>query len=146
MDIQIVTVIEDDIELVEVSGQGPQGPTGPPGSAGAVSYRAATALSGHVAIALDSNGDAIAADPTNALHANVVGLTSNAAVLGDNVQVVSRGFVEHLGWTLTPGQPVFLGPSGSIVQTVPGGAAFTKVLGFALAPTRMNIDLQPAIF
>lgn len=146
MDYTTVTIIEDAVLIVESAQQGPTGPVGPPGAAGAVNYRAAEALGGHQAIILDTNGEAISADSTNYFHANVVGLTTNAAIIGDNVQVVSKGLMEHSGWTLTVGQPVYLGLSGSVTQVMPASAVFMKVLGTAIAVTRINVDLQPAIF
>ena len=138
-------------DLLEVAQQGPPGPTGPtgpqglPGSA-VSSYVANTELSGHIAVVLDSLGQALPADAATAAHFAVAGVTVGSAVPGDPVTVVTTGVVEHGGWTFTPGAPVFLGLAGAIAQTLPPTAVFSKVLGVAVSPTRISINFQPAIF
>jgi hypothetical protein len=108
-------------------------------------YTAAEILSGHQAIALDANGQAINASADNLAHQYVEALTTNAALIGDNVQVVMTGLFEHLGWNFTTDLPVYLGLGGAITQTVPPTALFVKVLGIAVSPTRIKVDFQPAI-
>lgn len=108
---------------------------------------AAVALSGHIAVVLDADGEAIPADAFNALHAAVViGVTSGASMAGDSVVLVNQGTLEHLGWFFTPNLPVYLGAMGALVQSVPVGASFTKVLGMAQSATRVTVSPQPAIF
>lgn len=109
-------------------------------------YTAAEIISGHQAITLDANGQAIVASADNAAHQFVEALTSSAANIGDNVQVVTTGLFEHLGWTFTTGMPVYLGLAGALTQVLPGTAVFMKVLGIAVSPTRIKVDFQPAIF
>lgn len=133
-------------ELIELAMQGPPGPAGPPGSSVAVSYTTATPISGHMAITLNSDGEAIYADASNPDHRAVVGVTTNAANTGDQVQVITSGTLDHAGWTFTVGSPVFLGVNGALTQTLPMGAVFSKVLGVATTSTRINLDFQPAIF
>lgn len=117
-----------------------------PAGTGSGGYTAAQVISGHQAITLDANGQAIVASADNPTHQFVEALTSSAANIGDNVQVVKTGLFEHLGWTFTTGLPVYLGLAGAITQTVPITAVFTKVLGIAVSPTRIKVDFQPAIF
>lgn len=108
---------------------------------------AAIALSGHIAVVFNAAGEATPADAFNPLHGAVVmGVTSGAAAAGDTVILVSQGHLEHLGWTFTPDLPVYLGAMGALVQTVPLGASFVKVLGMAQSATQVAISLQPAIF
>lgn len=130
------------------AGQGLQGVPGPAGAAGAavVAYPTAQAVSGHVAIVLDALGQCLPADCANATHHAVAGITTQAATLGQSVEVTSRGPLEHSGWVFTPGLPVFLGLAGALTQSLPGTAVFSKVLGVAVSPTRISVDFQPAIF
>ena len=146
MDYQTVIIVEDAIQIVEAMLQGPTGPQGPAGSAQAVNYVAATNISGHQAFVLDASGQATPADTSTPGHQYVEAITYTAAVAGASLQGVKDGQIEHLGWTFTPNQPVYLGLLGSITQTVPEGAVFVKVLGTAVSATRINLDFQPAIF
>ena len=115
-------------------------------SGAAEEYEAAENIGGHQAVALNALGQLIRASADNPLHRHVEGLTLNAVTSGDNTPLVRNGSLEHLGWTFTPGLPVFLGLSGALTQTVPGTAVFCKVLGLAVTSTRMTVDIQPAIF
>lgn len=112
-------------------------PTGP---------TAAQAIGGHVAITMDANGQATPASADTAEHHAVIGITTGAAASGGEVFFTDHGSIDHLGWTLTVGSPVFLGLSGAITQVLPGSAVFSKVLGVAKTTTRITVDFQPAIF
>ena len=126
---------------------GPPGPTGPTGPAGGTTLVTvgATPISGHTAVALDSGGLMVYADCTNPAHIGAVqGVVGNAYSPGD-LAVVQTGFeLVHAGWSFSPG-PVFVGASGALVQVLPVGAVFAQVIGYALAPTRVRIDVQPPI-
>ena len=136
-----------EVVILEVAEQGPAGPPGTSSSATDYLVTAAVPLSGHIAVVLDASGQAIPADPLNAAHGNaVVGLTKGAASAGSQTPIAALGAMEHLGWTFTPDQPVYLGASGTPVQTSPLGAAFLKVLGMAQSATRITVSLQPAIY
>ena len=63
---------------------------------------------------------------------------------GDLVVVQTDFELVHAGWSFSPG-PVFVGASGALVQTLPPGAIFAQVVGYALAPTRIRVDVQPPI-
>lgn len=130
---------------------GPQGEMGAPGATGPaggieLSYTAEQALSGHLAITLDTLGRALPADCTLPGHAAVMGITLGAAAAGGAVAAAITGQLEHLGWAFTPGVPVLLGRAGALTQALPPGAAFTKVLALAVTPTRISLDFGPAIF
>ena len=126
---------------------GPRGPQGIPGPAGGATLVTvgATPLSGHTAVALDSGGLLVYADCTNPAHIGAVqGVVGSAYSPGDQA-VVQTGFeLVHAGWSFSPG-PVFVGASGALVQTLPPGAIFAQVVGYALAPTRIRVDVQPPI-
>ena len=117
---------------------------GPAGGATTVMV-GATPISGHTAVALDSGGLLIYADCTNPAHIGAVqGVVGNAYSPGDLVVVQTDFELVHAGWSFSPG-PVFVGASGALVQTLPPGALFAQVVGFALAPTRIRVDVQPPI-
>lgn len=156
-DVSVLVETATVIELLEVAQQGPTGPPGvagppglpgPPGLSGTSvsAYIAAVALSGHIAVVLDAAGQALPADAAAPPHYAVAGITTQAAAQGTPVEVINKGVLEHLGWTFTPDQPVFLGLAGAITQTLPPAAVFAKVLGIAVSPTRVSLDFQPAIF
>lgn len=146
-EIQIVIEVDTEVELVELGEQGPRGIQGIPGPAGGATLVTvgATPLSGHTAVAMDADGLLIYADCTNLAHLGaVLGVVANAYSPGD-LSVVQTDFeLVHAGWSFSPG-PVFVGASGALVQTLPPGAIFAQVVGFALAPTRIRVDVQPPI-
>lgn len=121
--------------------QGERGPAGPTGGAHLVP--AGMPLSGHSLVAQDAAGALVYADCTVALEAGaVLGIVTDAYLAGEDA-VVKTGFdVEHAGWAWTPG-PVLLGASGRLVQALPPGAVFSQVVGWAVSPTRLRVDIQP---
>ena len=122
-----------------------RGPQGLPGAT-VSTYTAAVALSGHIAVVLNELGEAMPADAASATHYAVAGLTTGAAMQDATVEAITKGMLDHSGWTFTAGLPVFLGLDGAITQALPVSALFSKVLGIALTPTRISDDFQPAIF
>ena len=105
----------------------------------------ATPISGHTAVALDSGGLLVYADCTNAAHIGAVqGVVASACSPGDRAVVQTDFSLVHAGWSFSPG-PVFVGVSGALVQALPVGAVFAQVIGYALAPNLIRIDVQPPI-
>ena len=105
----------------------------------------ATPLSGHSAVALGADGALQPADCTLAAHIGAVqGVVGNAYSPGDQAVVQTDFELVHAGWSFSPG-PVFVGASGALVQVLPVGAVFAQVIGYALAPTRIRVDVQPPI-
>lgn len=120
------------------------GKPGPAGGATVVTV-GATPLSGHTAVAMDADGLLIYADCTNPAHIGaVLGVVANAYGAGDPAVVQTSFDLHHAGWTFTPG-PVLAGAGGALVQTLPAGAVFAQVIGYALSATRIHIDVQPPI-
>ena len=120
------------------------GPSGAAGGATLVTVGAAP-ISGHTAVALDSGGLLVYADCTNPAHIGAVqGVVGNAYSPGDLAVVQTDFELVHAGWSFSPGA-VLVGLSGALVQTLPPGALFAQVVGFALAPTRIRVDVQPPI-
>ena len=105
----------------------------------------ATPLSGHTAVSMGADGLLIYADCTNPAHLGaVLGVVANAYSPGDLAVVQTDFDLAHAGWAFATG-PVFVGATGALVQTLPMGAVFAQVVGYALAPTRIRIDVQPPI-
>ena len=144
----VVTVQQPPSSSVVVRGvPGPRGIQGIPGPAGgaAIVTVGATPLSGHTAVAMDADGLLIYADCTNPTHIGAVqGVIANAYGAGDPAVVQTDFDLSHAGWAFATG-PVFVGASGALVQALPVGAVFAQVIGYALAPTRIRIDVQPPI-
>lgn len=133
--------------VLAVGIQGVPGPRGRPGPAGgaALIKVGSRAISGHGVVACDAAGELVAADATNPAHQGaVLGMVADAYSPGDEA-VVQTGYVlEHSGWAWAPG-PVLVGIAGQLVQTPPAGALFAQVVGQALSPTRVLIDVHPPI-
>ena len=144
----VVTVQQPPSSSVVVRGvPGPRGIQGIPGPAGGATIVTvgATPLSGHTAVAMDADGLLIYADCTNPTHIGAVqGVIANAYGAGDPAVVQTDFDLSHAGWAFATG-PVFVGASGALVQALPVGAVFAQVIGYALAPTRIRIDVQPPI-
>ena len=133
--------------VVTAAEQGPPGIQGIPGPAGGATVVTvgATPLSGHAAVALDSGGLLTYADCTNPAHIGAVqGVIANAYGAGDLAVVQTDFGLVHAGWSFSPG-PVFVGASGALVQVLPAGAVFSQVIGYALTPTLVRVDVQPPI-
>ena len=144
---EIIIEVDTDVEVLEAAAQGPRGPQGIPGPAGGATtvMVGAAPISGHTAVALDSGGLLVYADCTNPAHIGAVqGVVGNAYSPGDQAVVQTDFELVHAGWTFSPG-PVFVGTAGALVQMLPPGAVFAQVVGFALAATRVRIDVQPPI-
>ena len=144
---EIIIEVDTDVEVLEAAAQGPRGPQGIPGPAGGATTVTvgAAPISGHTAVALDSGGLLVYADCTNPAHIGAVqGVVGNAYSTGDLAVVQTDFDLVHSGWSFSPG-PVLVGTSGALVQALPVGAVFAQVIGYALAPTRIRVDVQPPI-
>lgn len=145
---EILTDHWTEATIIESAAQGPPGAQGPQGLSGGsvTTYVASVPISGHIAVVLDSTGLCLPADAANPAHFAVAGVSIGAAIAGDPVTVITRGVLEHLGWTFTADQPVYLGLAGALTQVLPGGAVFSKIIGVAVSATRVSLDFQSAIF
>lgn len=118
----------------------------PSGGGSVVTYIAGEAISGHSALIVGADGKLYNADCGTAAHQFVFAVAVGASASGAAVSFVDSGPLEHLGWTFTPGLPVFLGHGGLLTQTLPVDAVFSKIIGIALTSTKISISFQPAIF
>lgn len=135
------------VRVLTGTAQGPAGPAGPIGPAGAtyMTLIAGTPLSGHKVVKISPLGSAHYADSDNPADAgSVVGVTMNAALPGDPVNVQAAGELGEVSWSWTPGLPVFLGPAGTLTQ-VPAATGFQLAIGVAVTPTKLIINIKQPI-
>ena len=130
---------------------GPAGPKGDPGTPGPkgepggteLSHIAATSISGHHAVLLNTDGQVEYATNTVPSHSRkVAGVSSNAAASGDTVSIVAYGKMEEPSWNWDITKPVYLGDSGVLTQVTPSypDAQFVLIIGFPLSSTRLFIN------
>ena len=146
-EIQILAEEVPATAVVTAAEQGPRGIQGIPGPAGGATVVTvgAAPLSGHTAVAMGADGLLIYADCTNPAHIGAVqGVIANAYGAGDPAVVQTDFDMVHAGWAFATG-PVFVGATGALVQTLPMGAVFAQVVGYALSATRIRVDVQPPI-
>ena len=135
------------LQVLAVAQQGPRGIQGPPGPAGGASTVTvgASPISGHSAVAIDSSGLLVPADVSLAAHRGaILGVVANAYSPGDDAVVQTGYLLEHSGWAWALG-PVLVGSAGALTQAPTAGALFVQVIGYAVSPTRIVVDVQPPI-
>ena len=133
--------------IIRVPEQGPMGPPGPAGSelGSSVIRTAGEAIGGHRMVYVASSGNVMYADCSQITHAHrVFGLTINAAVSGESVNVQLRGIVENSGWSWDLGKEIFLGENGLLTQTPPT-AGYILWVGYPVSQTSMDIRIGQAI-
>lgn len=108
-------------------------------------YIAAEFINGHKILTLNSLGQVIPASADVLLHHRILGISVNAAIAGNNVQVINNGIIEHQGWSLIIEQPIYVGLAGTLTQTLPSSAKFVKVVGVAVDVDKILVDFQPTI-
>lgn len=117
--------------------QGVQGPVGAKGDAGSISYtyQASTPVSGHKVVMLDGSGKLAYASSDNLDHApRVIGITTNAASINNEVLVLGIGEVTEPSWNWQPNLPIYLGLDGALTQEQPVFPTnkFSMVVGFPI--------------
>lgn len=124
--------------------QGPPGPAGPPGPSGSGSTSIIT-----VAGQALSAGRVVTITPLGAFYFNgndvsqyglAVGVTANAAALGDGVTVSLIGPLDLVGAGYTPGVRFWAGTNGVLVTTPPV-SGMAVVVGYAVDSDTINIQL-----
>lgn len=104
-------------------------------------------ISGHSVIAINPTRGAVLASSDNWMHSHsTIGISLNASIAGAECLVLNFGPLEHSGWNLIPGQTVFLGLNGTMVQTIPSTALYSKIIGIAVTSTSMVVNIQTPIF
>lgn len=127
------------------------GMKGDRGEAGSTSIAriSSAALGGHRMVANTVDGRLGYASSDDLQSAfTILGMTLNAVSANGSVEVQSAGLVTESTWTWTPNLPIYLGLNGLLTQAVPTTptALFSLVVGFALSPTSIFINLHEAIY
>jgi hypothetical protein len=103
-----------------------------------IAMTAAEDVGGHRAIAADAQGDAVHGDPASAAGGlPVIGMSLNAASIGDEVIIRTAATVEEPAWNWAPGS-IYLGAEGTLTQVVPVSGAIV-VVGTAVGPHRIRV-------
>lgn len=133
--------------------QGPPGPVGADGPVGPAGgrhlKRSSGPLSGGRAVRTLEDGDHIDVASARApeVARAIVGVVATSAGASDQeVEVVLRGELEDDGWTFVPHRNVFVGDNGVLTQTIDPTWAFVCVVGRALTPTKLLVDMRAPIF
>lgn len=140
-------LIESGQPDVYVLAAGAQGPAGVDGSvlAAQLTKTAGASLSGHRAVVLNNDGEAIYADSSTISHRDkVLGITTGAASAAAPVTIQTYGELVEPSWAWTLDEPVFLGLTGLLTQTVPV-SGFVQRIGFPLTATSLFIDVDDAV-
>lgn len=143
----LVERAEPRVDLLTEARQGPPGPPGMPGPASgqALQRTAAEILSALRGVYELPSGQVALADSSQEDHVfSLLGVTLTAADAGQPVNVQRAGVIDDAGWSWTPGQRVYLGQGGALVQQPPE-AGFDVLIGMALTATRLLLNLQDPI-
>ena len=76
---------------------------------------------------------------------NIIGISTNAATNGEDVTIVTSGYISESGWNFTPSDPIFVGANGALTQSVDGSMKFILIVGFADTATSIFIDIKVPI-
>jgi Tfp pilus assembly protein PilV len=102
-------------------------------------------LSGHKAVCVKSDGKAYNADSSDITTKSVVGVTTQAAVLGDSIEIQTSGNLSNVGgWSFTTGNSVMVGSNGQLTQT-DSGTAYASMVGMAISADTIQINIIPTI-
>lgn len=102
-------------------------------------------LGGHRLLAPDGSGGVVYADPSDTTGGLVLGLSLAAAPAGENVRILTAGRVQDAGIVLTPGLPVFLGPSGTLTHDAPS-SGWLVCVGVSGTSDELFLNIGPAIW
>jgi len=137
----IVKVPIESHEIVKAISSGPQGPPGRDGAdAGQLSVVAAENLGAARAIQIDG----FYVQPNAESLSLYAGVSSNSALIGENVAVTKEGRFSDPSFSFTPNLPIFVIADGILTQTAPQNG-FVRRIGFALTETVINLDPFPTI-
>lgn len=138
-----VNIERTDIEVVAV---GPIWVQTGGAAAATITFTAGQVLSGHRVVTTNGAGQAIYADVANAAHVNgVVGLTTNAALLGGDVTVVDSGQVSEPSWNWSTNLPIYLTGMGQLTQTLPT-TGFALQIAVPTSATSVIVAIKMPIF
>ncbi|ATG94675.1 DUF2190 family protein [Paracidovorax citrulli] len=144
------SVLREEVEVIQVVADAEQGPPGPRGEVGpaggaTVSRVAGSTLSALIAAWEDAAGRVYALDKDDEDHVYLLlGITLTAADPGQPINVQRSGVITDSAWSWTPGQRIYLGLGGALTTAAPA-VGFDVLIGTALSPTRLLLNLQDPI-
>lgn len=110
-----------------------------------VTKTAGATISGHRAVKIVA-GLAQYADKDDLFAAeSVLGITTNSALIGEDLVVVTFGEIQEGSWAWTQNLPIYLGDTGLLTQTPPLVGAAVE-LGIAIASDTILVRIQKSIF
>lgn len=139
----VVEIIPENrtVTLITAGIQGPQGirgPTGPSGS-GSFTMIAGEIIGANAPIKVNADGFAyIASNLVGTDSGNIVGISENSALIGEEVQV-SRGELHNSNWAFVLGA-IYVG--NRIITQVPPAIGFTQIIATAISP----VDIIGTLF
>jgi hypothetical protein len=88
------------------------------------------------------------ADCTNSAHVgHIVGIATSPGSPGDVVKVQTYGILDfsEIGgvWAFSGTGPVMVGTNGNVVLTLPSSPVFSHFVGFAIAPAKVFVMINP---
>jgi hypothetical protein len=150
----LLVVSRDRISIVSQAGKqglpgppGKQGNPGPPGGT-TLEYIAGTAIGGHRAVILGTDGKLAYASAAEIAHAGrVIGITVAAADENESCQVQTFERLEEPSWNWDVNLPVYLAADGLLTQVAPSSPAskFSLVLGFPISSTALFLNIREPI-
>jgi hypothetical protein len=106
---------------------------------------AAINLGGHRVVFCSSAEEVDYADNENFAHKDLIlGITTQAADEGDEIQIRTSGELTENGWNWQTGNLIYCGASGLLTQ-MPPQTGFLMVIGTAISPTTIFINLRQPI-
>jgi hypothetical protein len=137
---EILEIETESTILIQQSAQGIPGQKGDPGEGGAltVNVDASENIGGHRAV----TSDGYYAD--SVLLKQAIGISQNAVVLGESIDIQNSGVMEELSWNWIPNSEVFLSELGVLTQDVID-KGLVQNIAVALTATKILIDLKQSI-
>ena len=92
-----------------------------------------------------SSGKVIHFDPSDENNVGkVVGISTNSALINENVKVISEGIMNSAGWGLSPDSVYYAGSTGTVTTTLPTSGIVIRV-GVAVDTNTMKVNFSEPI-
>lgn len=131
--------------VLDISGIGSKGEKGDKGDKGdgSLTIICGEDLSGHTAISIGADGRAYKA--TSLDNKPIVGISLNAAIVDEPIEVKFTGQISHPGWSFIVDEVVSLNIVGQLTTSEDPMAQYTSVVGVANSPSSLVIAIQSKI-
>jgi len=103
-------------------------------------YESGDNIGGYRAVILDNSGKIQYINISNEHNIEMfLGITTQSAITGDIIGVVTSGYISNSSWNFIPGNNVFIGQNAILTQNNPINNAFIQKIGIATNATTINI-------